>query len=103
MEYTKLRLHISREPQISDKCQGSADCVELEGNTVSNICLQVHYMNALLYPVSVIVFTISGCCVLCILNGDLNLKSALLLFTLLSASKPHFKKRSVIDNLTKSS
>ena len=35
---------------------------------------------------------------LCILIGDLTSKSALLLFTLLSASKPHFKKRPVIVN-----
>ena len=43
-----------------------------------------------MYTVSVRDCPIPGRGILCILIGDLTLKSALLLFTLLSASKPNF-------------
>ena len=76
----------------------SAHCGGLDINIVLKRHLQVNYINPLLYPVSV-----RGCPspvrgILCILIGDLTPKSALLLFTLLSASKPYFKKRPIIGN-----
>ena len=52
----------------------------------------------LLYPVSVSDFTIHLHVLLCILIGDITSKSALLLFTLLSARKPQFKKHLIIRN-----
>ena len=60
--------------------------------------LQENYVNPLLYPVSVINFTCPGRVVIYILIGELTSKSALLLLTLLSVRKPHFKKRPVIVN-----
>ena len=58
--------------------------------TVVNRQLQVNYVNTLLYPVSVRYFPSPRCGVLCIFIGDLTLKSALLLCTLLSTRKNHF-------------
>ena len=81
----------------------SVDCSEQERNNVLSRLLQVNSVNPLLYPVSV-----SNCPspergALCIFIGELTLKNALLLFTLLSASKPHFKKRPFIGNRIKCS
>ena len=67
-------------------------------NTVVNHRIQVNYVNTLLYPVSVSNWPRPGLGVLCILICDLTSESALLLFTLLSVSKPHFEKGPVIGN-----
>ena len=68
---------------------------------IFNHQIQVNCVNPLMYPVSVSDCTIPECGTLCILISDLTLKSALLLFTLLRAIQPHFKKSFVIGNCVK--
>ena len=79
----------------------SADHGGLDLNTVVNYQIKVNYVNTLLYSFSVINFPIPVHDLLFILIGDLTLEITLSLFTLLSASKPHFKKRPVIGNMIK--
>ena len=94
-------LHIGSKHQTAEKNQGSADCGGIDLNKIINRQLQVIYVNPLLYSVSVSNFPSSGRGVLWNFNSDLTLKSALLLFTLVSSSKPRFKKRPVIVNRIK--
>ena len=78
--------------------QRSANSGGLDLNTVLNGQIQVNYVNPILYSVSVSNCPSPECGVLCILIGNLTVKSALLLFNILSASKLHFEKRPVIGN-----
>ena len=79
----------------------SDDCGEININTAVNHRLRLNYVNPPLYPVSVRNCPGPERGILCIFIGDLNSKSSLLLFTLLSARKPHFEKRPVIGNIIK--
>ena len=101
LEDSQFPLHISSEHRTVEQLQGSAYGGGLYLNTLLDCRLQVNYINQLLYPVSV-----SDCprpwrVVLCILIGEIPFKRALLIWTLLSASKPNFKKRPVIGNRIK--
>ena len=72
-------------------------------NTVVNHSWTGSYVNTLLYPFSVRNCPRHGYGVLYILIDDLTSKSSMLLFTLLSTSKPHFEKWPVMGNHIKCS
>ena len=65
--------------------------------------LQVNYVNTLLYSVSSSDFPCPGCGILYIFIAGITSKSALLMFTLLSARKLHFRNSLFIDNNIKCS
>ena len=63
--------------------------------------LKINYVNPLLYTVSVSGAASPGYGVLCIFIGDLTIKNALLLFSIIGARKPYLEKRPVIGNHNK--
>ena len=76
----------------AEKYQGSSNHDELYiMNQTQTDGLQVTYDNTLLYSVSLSNFPSPGCGMLWILIIDIISKSAVVLFTLLSASKYHLK------------
>ena len=82
----------------SQAIAGSSDLGGLDLNVVLNCLIQVNYVNSIFYPVSVRNFSSPRRGILCIMIGDLTLKSALLLFTLVSENKPHLKNLPIIGN-----
>ena len=93
LEKSRLPLHLIRKHGTAKQLHGSANRGGINLNKVLNRRIQVNCVNQLLYY-----HIVSGCPspgreVLCIFIDDLTMKRALLLFTLLSASTPHFEKR----------
>ena len=103
LENYQFPLHLSSEHHTAEQYHKSANHGGIELNTVLHRRLEANYVNTLLYPLSVSDCPIPGCGALFILIGKLTSKSALLLFTLLIASKTNFKKRPVIGNRIKCS